>query len=108
VRCQVIAATGWTWEEVGRLTLPRLRALYRHWRRHPPVHLLLAAKWGLVPQDDKPVQASAHNTTADDALPAWLQGMKPLPSPAGGQAVSNEEALGLFQRQFFGDVHVFR
>lgn len=40
-------ATGWTWDEVEtQMTLPRLKALGRAWRRHPPSHLLLAAWLG--------------------------------------------------------------
>jgi hypothetical protein len=32
---------------VGRLTLPRFKALADHWRRHPPTHRLLAAWLGV-------------------------------------------------------------
>ena len=43
------ANTGYTWDEVGRLTIPRLRALMRYWEQHPPVHLLVAAYLGFKP-----------------------------------------------------------
>ena len=42
----MVANTGWTWAEVGRLTIPRLRALHRQWRSRPPVHHLVAAYLG--------------------------------------------------------------
>lgn len=39
----VVHALGWTWEAAeAQLDLHRLRALNRHWRQHPPVHLLVA------------------------------------------------------------------
>jgi hypothetical protein len=39
----VIAATGWTWDYVDEwLTVPRLRALNRHWAKYPPVHVTAA------------------------------------------------------------------
>lgn len=38
----LVAATGWTWDVVGELTLPRLRALNKHWDDFPPVHIGLA------------------------------------------------------------------
>ena len=41
---------GWTWDQVGELTLPRLKALRRYWRKHPPVHLLVAAYLGYKPR----------------------------------------------------------
>lgn len=40
---EVITATGWTWNEVGRLTLPRLYALQDHWEKFPPAHRAIAA-----------------------------------------------------------------
>lgn len=37
---------------MGELTLPRLDALDNYWRRHPPVHLLVAAYLGYKPPRD--------------------------------------------------------
>lgn len=46
-------ATGWTWDEIEtQMTLPRLKALGRAWRRHPPSHLLLAAWLGYKAPDE--------------------------------------------------------
>ncbi len=41
VYAQIIAATGWTWDQVDALTIPRYRALHRYWQDFPPAHLLL-------------------------------------------------------------------
>jgi len=41
---QVVANTGWTWDEaLDGLNLPRYLALVAEWRAHPPVHWLIAA-----------------------------------------------------------------
>lgn len=41
---EVVSAIGWTWDEaLDNLTLPRLIALRKEWRRHPPVHWLVAS-----------------------------------------------------------------
>jgi len=40
--CHVCQATGWNWDYVeDHLTMPRLRALKRHWATSPPPHQLL-------------------------------------------------------------------
>lgn len=41
--------TGWTWDQVGRLTVPRFQALTAQWRVTPPLNRLLAAALGLRP-----------------------------------------------------------
>jgi hypothetical protein len=38
-----------SWTEIGRLTIPRYRALLRAWSRIPPLPVLLAASLGLKP-----------------------------------------------------------
>ena len=43
------ASTGYTWDQVGQLTIPRLKALMRYWGEHPPAHILLAAYIGYKP-----------------------------------------------------------
>lgn len=48
----ICADTGWTWDEVGRLTLPRYRALYRRFKDHPPVHWMVAAYLGIKPKTE--------------------------------------------------------
>lgn len=66
---QVVAATGWTWAEVGRLTLPRYRALRRYWDHHPPAHLLLAA-WLSSPQAEG---QGADGQSADQDFQTFFQ-----------------------------------
>ena len=44
---QIVAATGWNWDQVDALTIPRYRALLRYWRDYPPPHLLLRALLGV-------------------------------------------------------------
>lgn len=46
---QIIAATGWSWNQVDALTIPRCRVLMRYWRDYPPAHLLLRALVGWKP-----------------------------------------------------------
>ncbi|MDE1145640.1 MAG: hypothetical protein PW843_03335 [Azospirillaceae bacterium] len=44
------------WDAVEQqFTLPRYRALWRYWRRHPPVHLMMAAYLGIKPDEPPPV-----------------------------------------------------
>ena len=46
---RIVAATGWSWDQVDALTIPRYRAMQRHWRDYPPAHLLLRALVGYRP-----------------------------------------------------------
>lgn len=54
----MIDYTGWTWEEVGRLTIPAFLAMRRRWRRHPPIHHLAAVYWGYAARDDDKQQVT--------------------------------------------------
>ena len=50
----MIAGTSWTWDYVEeQLDIPRLVALNRHWRKHPPTHLLMQAFVGHKPREEK-------------------------------------------------------
>jgi hypothetical protein len=45
----LIAATGWTWEYIGEwMTLPRVYALFDHWKQWPPMHITAALFAGTV------------------------------------------------------------
>ena len=33
---------GWTWSEIAALPVTRVWAFYEHWKKQPPVHVLLA------------------------------------------------------------------
>lgn len=39
-------ATGWTFAQVGELTLMEYSDLRRYWADHPPLHLMVAAYLG--------------------------------------------------------------
>jgi hypothetical protein len=75
-----VGSTGWTWEQVEQqLDLHRLAALKRQWRRHPPVHHLVAAFLGHKP-DDGPGAPSAQAASADlDQLAASAVVIKSAP-----------------------------
>ncbi|MGH6980091.1 MAG: hypothetical protein ACREFC_02690 [Stellaceae bacterium] len=46
IYAQIVAATGWSWDQVDAMTIPRYRALKRYWEEYPPAHLLLRALAG--------------------------------------------------------------
>jgi hypothetical protein len=49
-------ATGWSWDEIeNTVTMQRLEALCRYWKKNPPVHKLFAAYVGYKPKDDEHV-----------------------------------------------------
>jgi len=50
IYAQIVSATGWSWDQVDVLTIPRYRALRRHWEEYPPAHLLLRALAGFQPR----------------------------------------------------------
>jgi hypothetical protein len=51
VIAHVCASTGWTWDYVAEnVDLPRLEALNRYWKGHPPVHVMVAAYFGIKPE----------------------------------------------------------
>lgn len=70
------ANTGYTWDQAGKLTIPRLKALMRYWQRHPPAHLLIAAFLGYKGGGDQPSQASSE---ALDMMVAQAPSIKGLP-----------------------------
>jgi hypothetical protein len=70
---ELCLATGWTWAEVEQeMTLPRLEALGRAWRRHPPAHHLLAAYLGYRAPGEG--AAGASSTSGDLAELVTLAG----------------------------------
>lgn len=108
LRAHVIACTGWTWGEVGTLTLPRLRALSRYWSQHPPVHLLVAAYLGYKPDPaDQPEAAAGDGGDASTPID-WLGGGAQFPASAELSAASTPaEALAAAERMFYGTVLEF-
>ena len=68
VYAQIIAATGWDWDQVDALTIPRYRALARYWNDYPPAHLLLRA---LIGGKSRPARTGAASAPlAFEALAA--------------------------------------
>jgi hypothetical protein len=84
VYAQIIAATGWSWDQVDALTIPRYRALQRYWRDYPPAHLLLRALIGIKPR------AGDRSATGADTAPASFETLAAL-APTG---TLNIAALG--------------
>jgi hypothetical protein len=76
VYAHIIAATGWHWDQVDTMTIPRYRALTNYWRQFPPAHLLLRALVGFKPEPatDKPSTSSGANLAGLDALMALAPG----------------------------------
>jgi hypothetical protein len=71
----VIASTGWSWGQVGSLTLPQLAELNRYWKAHPPLHIIVQAiaegmSGKSVGQRDvsSAVKAKNTETTAEDLM----------------------------------------
>ena len=85
-----MADTGWSWAEVGQLTIPRFKALLRFWQQHPPVHRMVAAYMGIKPGD-----TSAGTPTGGGPGPT---------SGNGGSAVdpNSDEAFIQFYREMTG------
>jgi hypothetical protein len=48
-----------SWEQVGKLTLPRYQAIYRYLAAHPPVQWMVAAYLG-IKGDDRGSGGSAN------------------------------------------------
>ena len=63
---EVIANTGWTWDEaLDGLTMPRYRALVAEWRARPPAHWLIAAALHYRPREiDAPAETHAPTVAA--------------------------------------------
>ena len=48
----IVVSTGMAWDQVeDQITIPRMKALYRYWEDHPPVHLIAAAMAGIEPRN---------------------------------------------------------
>lgn len=62
----MIACTGYTWDEVGKLTIPRLKALKAYWDVHPPLHLMVEAYLG--------INSGAPTAKTSEALDQMLPG----------------------------------
>ena len=61
----VAASTGWTLDAVGAMTISDLDDMEAYWRRHPPVHLLVAGYLGIGGEEDDEAWDDAALTSAD-------------------------------------------
>lgn len=91
---------------MGRLTLPRLRALYRYWSRHPPTHRLLAAYIGYEPPaQEEPKSATTPTDSGPARLPDWMSsGMSSIAAPVLPADASQEDVAGAFMTLFYGQM----
>jgi hypothetical protein len=77
----VCASTGYTWDEVGKLTIPRLKAFTRYWQKQPPVHVLVAAYMGYK-ASDQPTQTQSKELDAIAAEAPLIKGLPKLDTSA--------------------------
>lgn len=61
---------GWSWEYVDeQMTLPRLYAIWKQWKRSPPVHLMIAGYLGyLKPSFESPTTPTGPLDGLFDAM----------------------------------------
>ena len=70
----VVANLGWSWDEaLDQLTVPRFLALQAEWRRHPPIHWLVAAALKYRPEGEaaartQPTMAELKATFSNGTL----------------------------------------
>lgn len=90
---------------MGRLTLPRLRALYRYWRRHPPTHRLLSAFMGYEPPADADDAAESGDDLNFDQMPGWMASVAVIaPAPNIAPDASRDETAEAFLTLFYGQM----
>ena len=84
--------------------MPRLKALNRYWRAHPPVHLLVAAYLGYeAPEEDSARSPASADEPIVPTGVAWMSGMGSIPATDEVRNASTpEQALAAFERMFFG------
>lgn len=60
-----------SWEYIDeRMTLPRYRAIYRYQKAHPPLHIMVAAFFGLNKTDEAaPKELDADGKSLFDMMP---------------------------------------
>lgn len=65
---------GWSWEYVDEeMTLPRLYAIWKQWKRSPPMHVMIAAYLGhLKPEADSTNQPTGPLDSMFDAMSGQL------------------------------------
>jgi hypothetical protein len=70
---QVVANTGWTWDQaLDVLTVPRFLALQEEWRINPPTHWLVAAALKYKARDN--IASSPRPPTVSEIKAAFPDG----------------------------------
>lgn len=71
----MVASTGMPWDRVeDELDIPRLAAMNEHWRKHPPVHIMVAAYLGYEPKAQK--RESVNSPEEIEKLIAMMGGIQ--------------------------------
>jgi hypothetical protein len=71
---------GWTWAEIAALPVTRVWAFYEHWKKQPPVHVLLAMFLDYNGKGDGeyvPRGTSGSKTPGFDITPTFLSAFGP-------------------------------
>lgn len=91
--------------------MPRLKALHRYWKKHPPLHRLVEAYLAFkAPADDnvpepRQVSGAGDGEAIEPSRTPWLAGARSLPaSDALRAAGTPEEALDAAARMFYGNL----
>ena len=62
-------ATGDTWDQIDNdWDIPRLRAMNKYWKRYPPLHILVQAFMGELPDSKPPIVVEDHDAGQPDLL----------------------------------------
>jgi len=80
---------------MDELDLPRLEALYKYWRIHPPVHIMVQSYLGLKPSEGNHQFSSPSDTPADSTLStqAFEYMVENFPTGPAPVYMSSEEYL---------------
>lgn len=82
-----MSGVAWTWDEcLDQLTMPRIEAIYRAWKRTPPTAKLLAAFVGYKPPPDAGEASPGVQHMTGDMMDAIIR--------AGGVLISADMLNG--------------
>jgi hypothetical protein len=75
VIAHVAASTGWTWDYIAEnVDLVRLAAMNDYWRGHPPVHAMVAAYFGIKPEEETARESAEQDFSALLSMGAFKEG----------------------------------
>ena len=71
--CFLISQTGWTWEYIdAHMDIPRLIAMNRHWRQHPPLQVMVQNYLGIKPAPE-PRHTAEASVNSETDLEQFMQ-----------------------------------